>query len=125
MNAPKRALNSHYQTFQKMLEAKRDELRKHLRGRLADAVDDREPDDEGAEAIRSITTDMVIATIERQRVELSEIEAALKRLKAGEYGICEECGVEIPEVRLNALPWTRSCVDCADGVVRRNGTTGD
>lgn len=123
MNAPKRALNNQHQNFQRMLEAKRDELHKHLRGRLAEAVDDREPDDEGAEAIRSITTDMVIATIERQRVELAEIEAALKRMKAGEYGICEECGVEIPQVRLNALPWTRSCVDCAEGVAR-NGTTG-
>lgn len=124
MNAPKKALNNQYQAFQRTLEAKRDELRKQLRGRLAEAVDDHEPDDEGAEAIRSITTDMVIATIERQRVELAEIEAALKRLKAGEYGICEECGVEIPAVRLNALPWTRSCVECADGVAR-NGTTGD
>lgn len=123
MNAPKRALNSQHHNFQRMLEAKGDELRKQLRGRLAEAVDDHEPDDEGAEAIRSITTDMVIATIERQRMELAEIEAALKRLKAGEYGICEDCGVQIPEVRLNALPWTRSCVDCADGVAR-NGTTG-
>lgn len=123
MNAPKRALNNQYRAFQRMLEAKRDELRKQLRGRLAEAVDDHEPDDEGAEAIRCITTDMVIATIERQRTELSEVEAALKRLKAGEYGICEECGIAIPEVRLNALPWTRSCVDCAEGVAR-NGTHG-
>ena len=124
MNAPKRARTEQYGSFQKMLEAQRDALRVQLRGRLADAVNEHEPDDEGAEAIRSITTDMVIATLERQREELAEIEAALKRIQEGEYGICEECGVVIPEARLNALPWTRSCVECAE-FVARNGTTGD
>jgi len=41
------------------------------------------------------------------------IEAAIKRIAEGTYGICEECGVYIPRARLNAVPFAHLCVKCA------------
>lgn len=43
---------------------------------------------------------------------LSQIELALERLDDGSYGICEMCGCEIPEPRLERIPWVSTCVDC-------------
>jgi DnaK suppressor protein len=43
---------------------------------------------------------------------LSEIDAALKRIEAGTYGICTNHGEQIPEERLEALPWATLCIDC-------------
>jgi len=43
---------------------------------------------------------------------MSEIEAALQRIEAGTYGICTNCGKQIPEERLEALPWATLCIDC-------------
>ena len=41
------------------------------------------------------------------------IEAAIDRIDEGSYGICEECGVNIPQARLNAIPFAHLCVKCA------------
>jgi DnaK suppressor protein len=41
------------------------------------------------------------------------IEAAIKRIADGTYGICEECGIHIPRARLNAVPFAHLCVKCA------------
>jgi len=43
---------------------------------------------------------------------LKEIESALARIKEGTFGICEECGCEIPIARLKAIPYCRVCVKC-------------
>lgn len=45
--------------------------------------------------------------------EIREIRLALQRLERGDYGICESCGNSIPEARLEAVPWTSVCVNCA------------
>jgi RNA polymerase-binding protein DksA len=44
---------------------------------------------------------------------LGEIDAALKRIEDGTYGTCEGCGKPIGEDRLEAIPWTRFCIDDA------------
>lgn len=44
---------------------------------------------------------------------LREIDAALERIEAGTYGTCANCGKPIGEERLEALPWTDLCIDCA------------
>lgn len=46
-------------------------------------------------------------------LEIRMIEAALDRIEAGTYGICVACGEEISEERLNVLPATPKCRDCA------------
>ena len=43
---------------------------------------------------------------------LAEIDAALKRIEDGAYGICVNCGQEIAEERLAAIPWATHCIDC-------------
>src|SRR2546430_10836872 len=45
---------------------------------------------------------------------LRAIEEAIYRLDQGNYGICMDCEDEIPNVRLDAVPWTRVCVDCKE-----------
>lgn len=45
---------------------------------------------------------------------LRAIEEAIHRLDHGTYGICMECENEIPPARLEAVPWTRLCVDCKE-----------
>jgi RNA polymerase-binding transcription factor DksA len=42
---------------------------------------------------------------------LSEIEAALRRIEDGTYGVCEVCGKPIAPERLAAIPWARRCID--------------
>jgi DnaK suppressor protein len=49
---------------------------------------------------------------DRERVKIKQIDDALGRLDDGTYGVCESCGLEIAEERLQALPFTRLCRDC-------------
>ncbi len=49
----------------------------------------------------------------RRRGRLQRIEAALKRLDAGDYGYCTSCDEDIPLKRLEIDPATERCVDCA------------
>jgi RNA polymerase-binding protein DksA len=44
---------------------------------------------------------------------LQEVEDALQRMERGEYGLCTNCGREIPVERLEAHPWSSRCIDCA------------
>ncbi len=50
---------------------------------------------------------------ETQRREIQQIDAALQRIDAGEYGICRDCGQEIDPRRLAALPYALLCTECA------------
>ena len=50
---------------------------------------------------------------------LAEIDSALKRIEEGTYGICTNCGKEIPVDRLEALPWATLCIDCQRGLEGR------
>ena len=43
---------------------------------------------------------------------LAEIDAALKRIDDGTYGVCTNKGEQIPAERLEALPWATLCIDC-------------
>ena len=49
---------------------------------------------------------------DRERKLISKIKDALDRLEAGTYGICEECGENISDQRLEARPVTTLCIDC-------------
>ena len=46
------------------------------------------------------------------RVHLMDIDAAIARIDAGQYGHCEECGEQIDPDRLEALPRARRCIPC-------------
>jgi DnaK suppressor protein len=49
---------------------------------------------------------------DRDREKVQAIDEALGRVDDGSYGICESCEGEIAEARLQALPFTRLCVNC-------------
>jgi DnaK suppressor protein len=49
---------------------------------------------------------------DREREKLQAIQEALERIDDGSYGICESCESEVAEGRLEALPFTRLCVNC-------------
>lgn len=103
-----------HQAIEKTLRGKRDDLRQRMNHHLGDVTIDLEPDDEGALASSNFAKDLAVVTLERERNELHEIEAALARIKAGEFGLCQACGNPIRDVRLQALPWARLCIRCAD-----------
>ena len=45
---------------------------------------------------------------------LQAIEEALMRMEHGTYGVCRDCGEPVSAARLNAIPWTRSCISCKE-----------
>ena len=104
-----------------LLEAERVQALRRLAG-LSDDFDgvvaasldsnaDDEHDPEGATI--AFERSQVTALVRQVRGHLAEIDAALERLAAGAYGICERCGAPIPAARLEARPAARTCVACA------------
>lgn len=55
---------------------------------------------------------------EHEHQLLRDIDAALKRIEDGTYGVCEECGEEIPFARLTAIPTARCTADCQEKLDR-------
>ena len=49
-------------------------------------------------------------------LELLKVNYALKRIEDGSYFQCDECGADIPPARLELLPFTAHCVDCAEKI---------
>jgi DnaK suppressor protein len=125
MPTPTKRSNRKHEAVEKALIAQRDELSARINGRLGDVYIDREPDDEAALASDSARKDMAVATIERERRTLEQIEAALSRIKKGDYGTCVSCGEPIPGARLKAIPWARVCVRRAERVSRDIGLAAD
>jgi RNA polymerase-binding protein DksA len=77
-----------------------------------DANADDEHDAEGATI--AFERSQIGAFVDQARHHLAEIDAALSRLAAGSYGVCERCGTAISAARLEARPVARTCIDCAE-----------
>jgi DnaK suppressor protein len=103
-----------YDPFEKALLARKRELDARIGNLLEDVVAQSEPEDEEGVAIESYSRDWAAAALERARGTLNEVEAALVRIKEGGYGVCDVCHISIPKARLEALPWARLCVGCAE-----------
>lgn len=103
-----------FSEVEKQLTSIREQLSAKLLEHRSGVLVEREPDDEGAEASQSLNRHVNVALLERENDTLEEIELALKRLRKGEYGICEICEMPIADARLKALPWTRFCIQCAN-----------
>lgn len=70
------------------------------------------PDSEEQATLRE--QDEVLLRLDESSVrEIADIRAALDRIAAGRYGTCSECGEDIGDARLTALPYTSRCIDCA------------
>jgi|SRR5579875_372953 len=73
-------------------------------------------DEEGGEGGTSnVDREVDLALSAQARASVAEIDRALGKIEAGTYGICERCGAEIPEARLQALPHAALCVACKSG----------
>jgi DnaK suppressor protein len=94
--------------------------REELRARAAEAsAEARHEDDplsaDFAEQVTQRENDDVLGAIsDSARHELTQVEAALKRLAAGRYGTCAGCGQALELPRLQALPHADRCCSCAE-----------
>ena len=105
------------------LVARRDALRKALNGDLDSFREFAATNDVGDSVDAAVDTandEICSQLVEIESRELGQIEHALQRIEDGVYGRCEYCGGKIAEARLNALPYTNSCIDCQ----RENERTG-
>ena len=59
--------------------------------------------------------DAEIAIAQNEELLFEQVEAALTRIEAGTFGICDDCGRAIGKERLQAIPYTPRCIDCAHG----------
>jgi DnaK suppressor protein len=105
--------------FEILLRSRLAELKNHLDQLRKDMLVEDEVDDEATQAARNGNRDLVIITMDREIRNISEIEQALERIAHNEYGVCVSCEKTIPNNRLQAIPWTRQCVDCAGGGINR------
>lgn len=62
---------------------------------------------------------MARATNQRSALELQRLEAALVRIRTGDYGYCLKCGEDIAEKRLKADPGALTCITCAGMMERK------
>ncbi len=69
----------------------------------------------GSEAgLAAEAQDEVIAQIHHEDGLLHEVNAALQRMKDGDYGECADCGESIELARLHAVPWATHCLSCQE-----------
>lgn len=111
--------------MREVLIARRDALRKALKGDLSALKDLREQSggDVVDFALDSAQDEINSQLAEVESRELSSIDAALERMREGTYGNCEGCGNNIPLVRLQALPYATCCISCQQEL-ERHGVSG-
>ena len=102
--------------FKKRLLTKKDEL---LRLVSKSEQDGREADEEATQdiadkAANSYTKEFLFHQSDENRRVLQLISEALDRMKAGTYGECVQCGEEVQQKRLEAVPWARHCIECQE-----------
>ncbi len=102
--------------YKKKLQTRRDELARTItrteeEGR---AADDDPTVDLADKAANSYTKEFLFGQTNTDRAILQLIDQALARIRSGNYGTCVECEEELQQKRLEAVPWARYCVSCAE-----------
>lgn len=103
--------------LKKMLEDRRCELAHSIHRKMRDVrteTKDGGVRDQGESSELDIQEDIEFALIQMKAETLNQIEATLHRLEESAYGDCFECGNEIPEARLRALPFAVRCKHCEE-----------
>ena len=108
-----------YAELKRMLEERQRELAAEVQGKIrgvrADAAEKpHDVMDQGETSEVDIQEDIELALIQMKAETLNKINEALTRLEDGRYGQCFECGEEIAEARLRALPFAVRCKDCEE-----------
>ena len=105
-------------TFKKRLEERQQALRRTVSrteedGRTADQDTAQDIADRAAS---SYTKEFLFSQSNNDRQLLQMVEVALQRIREGTFGECLACGNEINPKRLEAVPWTRHCIECQEKV---------
>ncbi|MGH9383684.1 MAG: TraR/DksA family transcriptional regulator [Vicinamibacterales bacterium] len=108
-----------YAELKRMLEERQRELLTEVQGKIRDvrlegSDKPHEVLDQGETSEVDIQEDIEFALIQMKAETLNKINEALSRLEEGNYGFCFECGEEIAEARLRALPFAVRCKDCEE-----------
>ena len=108
-------------SFRELLVDKREALLGQVKNLAADAASSTEstenskaPQDEAENASDVYEQDFAFITMESEEELLHQVEAALRRIREGSYGTCDECQASIPKARLEALPFAELCVKCQE-----------
>src|SRR5437773_2726515 len=112
---------SRYNELKQMLIDRRREIYADVQGKIRDAREEGawgNKQNEVLDAVESseadIQDEIEFALISMKSETLNKIDDALMRLEQGDYGNCFECGEEIAEKRLRALPFAVRCKDCEE-----------
>ena len=103
---------SNYQQLRETLVQKLEQVQNRVGKIERDLRQTPEPDSE--ERALGRENDEVLEQLDssgRQEVQL--LQAAISRIDAGTYGVCTQCGKQIAQQRLEALPYTMTCIKCA------------
>ncbi len=106
------------EVLQKMLVGKRQEIIKEIEESLGQSLTEDQQRrlesarDVGDQALMDLERELGISLMEMRNRRRQSIDEALTRLHEGTYGICAECGIEISERRLQAVPFAKLCVEC-------------
>lgn len=108
-----------YEELKRMLVERQREIMNEVQGKIRDvraegSEKDREVLDPGETSEVDIQEDIEFALIQMKAETLNKINEALARLEEGTYGYCFECGEEIAQPRLRALPFAVRCKDCEE-----------
>jgi DnaK suppressor protein len=116
-------------SFGSRLRARAQQLRSEIRATLQRADAEQyariagEVHDAEDEALADLLVDVNMAEITRDVEELRDVEAALRRIAAGTYGVCLHCAEPIAQERLEAYPTAKRCLPCQSIHDRSRGVT--
>lgn len=105
-----------------LLEARATELECGIHHREAIAIE--QSPDQIDEIQTASDRDLAISKIDRQSKELRDVRAALRRIRDGRFGVCEQCDEDIASKRLAAIPWASLCIGCQEAEERNPVETG-
>ncbi len=102
--------------FKKRLEARQQELRLAVSRNQQDgrSADEEATQDIADRAASSYNKEFLFSQSNNDRQLLVMVDSALARLREGSFGECVSCGKEINAKRLEAVPWTRHCIECQE-----------
>jgi DnaK suppressor protein len=104
--------------FKKRLETRQQELRRLVSRNVQDGrtADEQSAQDIADKAANSYTKEFLFHQSNNDRQLLGLVDEALNRIREGSYGECVNCGNELNAKRLEAVPWTRYCINCQEKV---------
>jgi DnaK suppressor protein len=109
-----------YEELRTLLEERRAELQNKLRSlRETLPADNDNVKDTEEQSVDDFVQEVDFALMQMKSETLLRIDEAILRLEDGTYGLCTECGTEISEARLQALPFAPLCRGCQEEVEGR------